>query len=137
MGKPFLIPGKEQGKSPEAGSPGMVREQRAKPTEDQRVCGGLWRSLEGKLGLRPRREPLGEGCGEWVAWIRGEMNIPGAPRSPLIWNSSARGEERVVGWAVWARLQRAQLRAGRLRPWGRGEMGDLAHRSQNSGIFQE
>ena len=65
--------------------------------------GGLWRLVGGKLGLRPRKaqaqEPLGEGCGEWATWVRAETNVPGAPRSPLIPNSSARGEERVVGWA--------------------------------------
>ena len=50
-----------------------------------------------------------EGCRQWAAWVRVAMNVPVLPFSPLIRNSSARGEERVVGWCEHMHLEHPAL----------------------------
>lgn len=69
-----------------------------------------------------------EGCRQWEAWVRVEMNVPVVPFSPLIRNSSARGEESVVGWCEHMHLEHLALSpkavSSRLKSKGLRQLGD-------------
>lgn len=84
--------------------------------------------MDSKLGWRPRKpqaqEPMAEVCGKRAAWVRGEMNVPGAPRSPLTRNSSARGGERVVGGADAPRAPSCKSGAHTLQAEEQGPQAD-------------